>query len=281
MAITKIGRLFYYTIIVFCFFACTDSSDTNKKNKVTEQPIIEPIQQLSAKVITTFPHDVNAFTEGFLFYNNQLFESTGATNDLPQTRSLFGIVNFTDGLIKAKAEINKHKYFGEGIAVINNQFFQLTYKNQICFVYDAKTFKLQKQFTYSNAEGWGLTTDGKELIMSDGSCNLYFINPSNFNITHSITVTNNGYAEDHLNELEYIDGSIYANVWMTNYIIKINPTTGKIISIIDASAIVYQELLNNPTAKELNGIAYNSETKQLLITGKMWRKIYQVEFIEN
>jgi glutamine cyclotransferase len=220
-------------------------------------------------VLNTSPHDVSSFTEGFLFHNGQLFESTGATAELPQTKSLFGIVDVKTGKIDTKAELDKSVYFGEGIVVLKNKIYQVTYKNQVGFIYDAATYKKIGQFNYTNKEGWGLTTDGTSIIMSDGSNVLTYFNPEGMTITKTLSVSNNGYAEDYLNELEYINGFIYA---------KINPTDGKIVGIIDLSAIEGKERMTNVSAKEMNGIAFDSATNKILVTGKMWANIYQIDF---
>ncbi len=266
-------------LIVLLVVAC---NPTEPKKETTTQPteiVVESVvKDIPYTLVTTMPHDANAFTEGFLFHNNQLFESTGATSDLPQTRSLFGIVDIKTGKIDVKAELDKTIYFGEGITVLNNKLYQVTHKNQQGFIYDAKSYKKIGQFNYANKEGWGLATDGASVIMSDGSENLTYFNPDGMTVEKTVVVVNNGYIEEYLNELEYINGFIYANVWLKNYIVKINPSNGNVVGIINLENIVAKEKSVNATAKEMNGIAYNSGDNKILVTGKMWQHIYQIDF---
>lgn len=276
----KIIKPFSEILIVFLAVACnpTEPKKETTTNKPSETVVESTVKDIPYTLVTTIPHDANAFTEGFLFYNNQLFESTGATSELPQTRSLFGIVDTKTGKIDVKAELDKTIYFGEGITVLNNKFYQVTYKNQQGFIYDAKSYKRIGQFNYANQEGWGLTTDGTHVIMSDGSENLTYFNPNGMTVAKTLVVVNNGYIEEYLNELEYINGFIYANIWLKNYIVKIDPSTGFVVGMINLENIMAKEKASNPMAKEMNGIAYNSNDNKILITGKMWQNTYQIDF---
>lgn len=228
--------------------------------------------------INSCPHDINSFTEGLLVHKGELYESTGATKDLAPTRSLFGTVNILSGEINVKAEIDRTKYFGEGITILNGKVFQLTYKSKIGFIYNDSTFEKIGKFTIPSAEGWGLTTDGKNLIMSDGTDKLTYINPETLKVLKTVSVTENGKSANYLNELEYIKGYIYANVWTTNSIVKINPASGKIVGRLDLTTLANDARLNNPGSLEMNGIAYMPETGIVLVTGKMWPKIYLIKF---
>ena len=257
---------------------CDETPKTVIKTDEVKSLPENTVSEMSYSVLNTLPHDPSSFTEGFLFHNNQLFESTGATAELPQTKSLFGIVDMKTGKINTKVELDKTIYFGEGITVLNNKIYQVTYKNQVGFIYDATSYKKIGQFNYKNKEGWGLTTDGTSVIMSDGSNVLTYFNPDGMTVSKTLSVSNNGYAEDYLNELEYINGFIYANVWLKNYIVKINPSDGKIVGIIDLSAIEDKERMSNISAKEMNGIAFDSATNKIFITGKMWANMYQIDF---
>ena len=257
--------------------SCNESPKTVvKTNEV--KPIESSIAEIPYSVLNTYPHDPASFTEGLLVHDNRLYESTGATPELPQTKSLFGIVDLSTGKIDTKVELDKTIYFGEGIVILKNKIYQVTYKNQVGFIYDANTYKKIGQFNYANKEGWGLTTDGTSIIMSDGTNNLTYFNPDGMMVTKTISVSNNGYAEDYLNELEYINGFIYANVWQKNFLVKINPVDGKVVGIIDLSAIDSKEHDSNTGAKEMNGIAFDSNSNKIFITGKMWTSIYQIEF---
>jgi len=263
------------TIVFSTFFSCRN----NSKSRETNAPQISSnIALISYSVPNYFPHDTTLFTEGFLFHNGELFESTGSPGDLPQTKSLIGTDNLTTGKFSKKIELDKTKYFGEGIAFLNNKLYQLTYKNQTGFIYDADTFKKIGQFKYSNSEGWSLTTDGKNLIMSDGTSKLTFLDTSSLTPVRILNVTENGISQDSLNELEFIKGFIYANVWMSNFILKINPSSGAIVGKLDLSILTRDARNKNVKADVLNGIAYDSISDKIYVTGKMWPNIYQINF---
>ena len=215
----KTKLLPYFSIIIF-LFACNSNPD-NSKNTSTAIKATTPI--LNYDYIRSYPHDTTSFTEGLLMHNGKLYESTGYTREFPQTRSLFGVVNFTTGKIETKVEIDKKKYFGEGITFLNGKVFQLTYKTKIGFIYDATTFKKLKEFTFPSKEGWGMTTDGTNLIMSDGTNILTYLDPNTLKLVKNISVTENGNSLNNINELEFVKGYIYANVYTTNTIVKINP----------------------------------------------------------
>jgi glutamine cyclotransferase len=202
------------------FGSCSDNSN-NSGSTNSESIPTTPI--INYAVTHYFAHDTSLFTEGLLFHNGQLFESTGSPDELPQTKSVVGISDLETGKFNTKIEIDKSKFFGEGIVFLNNKLYQLTYKNQVGFIYDAKTFKQIGQFKYSNKEGWSLTTDGTYLIMSDGTNNLTYLDPVNFSPIKTLSVTEKGYPVDKLNELECIKGFIYANIWMSDFIVKIDP----------------------------------------------------------
>lgn len=265
-------------IIVGIFISCeTDKPkdikkvDTSTIVEVPETPII------SYTLVNTYPHDINAFTEGFLFHEGRLFESTGAPENLPQTKSLFGIVDLKNGKIDTKVEIDKSVYFGEGISILNNKIYQLTYKNQTAFVYDAKTYKPLGKYSYQNREGWGLTNDGKNLIMSDGSNYLTYFD-QNFNVTKTLDVSENGYTVDYLNELEYINGFIYANIYQSHEIVKIDPSTGNVVGKLDLTSLFQTSKTKDINSLETNGIAYDSISDKILVTGKMWPSMYEIKF---
>lgn len=274
------------------YFACLILSgtffigcDTGKqKEKIIEQPVVvesAKIPEIKFTVENQYPHDITSFTEGFLFHDNKLFESTGAPENLPQTKSLFGIVDLKTGKIDVKAELDKNIYFGEGIVFLNGKIFQLTYKNQMGFIYDGKTFKNIGKFNYANREGWGLTTDGKSLIMSDGTSYITYLDPTSFAVTKTLDVAENNYVVENINELEYIKGFIYANIWMTNTIVKIDPNTGDVVAKMDLSSLSAESKTKNPTSLEMNGIAYDSITNKVLVTGKLWPTIYEIKFPLN
>ena len=234
--------------------------------------------QLSYQVLNVYPHDTTSYTEGLLMQDGELYESTGHTEGIDYTRSLFGIVDRKTGHIAVKAELDKDKYFGEGIVFLKGRVYQLTYKTRVGFVYDAKTFKKLQEFTYPSEEGWGMTTDGTYLIMSDSTPDLHFLDPVNFRVVKSIKVMENNTPIDQVNELEYINGYIYANRYTKNYILKIDPANGKVVGRLDLSSLEAQARNKYPGSMEMNGIAYDSAADKVYITGKLWPDIYAIRF---
>ncbi len=224
-------------------------------------------------VIKTYSHDTGAFTEGLVYDNGTLYESTGGYGDT------FGVsssdvsslrrVDLENGNV-TKEILLASDYFGEGLTVVNGSLIQLTWQNGIGFIYNKETFALEGNFSY-NTEGWGLTYDGKELVMSDGTSNLYFLDPVTFQKTGQVTIHNGNASVTNINELEYINGDVYANIWLTQKIAIINPQTGTVKGIIDLTGL-YQ-----PNGESvLNGIAYDSQTNRLFVTGKNWPNLYQI-----
>lgn len=263
----------FFLLNLYIFNSC-------ESNKSFQNNAKRNIPSIKYKYVNSYPHDVTSFTEGLLISEGRLFESTGAPKEYPQTKSLFGIVNLTTGTIDTKVEIDRIKYFGEGIAFLNGKVYQLTYKGQLGFIYDATTFKKLNTFTFPSKEGWGLTTDGNVLIMSDGTSVLTCLDPGTLNVTRTISVSASGYARTtlRLNELEYIKGFIYANLWMTNTILKIDPVDGKVIGKLELNSFAKDAKNIFPGSLEMNGIAYDSTTHRTFVTGKFWPKIYEIEF---
>lgn len=259
----------------------TGCEEEKPKNIVTPPPVVveaPKIPEIKFTVEAQYPHDAGSFTEGLHFHEGKLYESTGSPDNLPQTRSLLGPVDLKTGKIDVKAELDRATYFGEGSVFLNDKIYQLTYKNQTGFIYDARTFKNIGKFSYTNREGWGLTTDGKSLIMSDGTSYLYFLDPVSFTVTKTLDVAEAGRVTENLNELEYIKGYIYANVWMTSTIVKIDPNSGDIVGKMDLSALLMESKTRNPNAQETNGIAYDSLSNKIMVTGKLWPTIYEIKF---
>jgi glutamine cyclotransferase len=266
-------RLLGILIIIVISTACSNpptGKRTGEKNNT--------IQTISFKVIRTYPHDTGSFTEGFLFHDNQLYESTGSPEEFPETRSVFGKVDLKTGKINIKAELDRNKYFGEGIVIFKDRLLQLTYKNQTGFIYDLKTFKNTGSFKYPNKEGWGLTTDGRVIIMSDGTNIITYLDPDSLKVTKTLDITFNGSSALYMNELEFINGFLYANVWTTNNIAKIDPATGKIVGIIDLSSLYNEARKTYRMSEATNGIAYDPLQDRIFVTGKFWPVIYQITF---
>ncbi|MBS1946402.1 MAG: glutaminyl-peptide cyclotransferase [Bacteroidetes bacterium] len=234
---------------------------------------------INYSVVNSFPHDTSAYTEGFLVHDGLLYESTGYEEGMPENRgSFFGVVNMKTGKIEVKAALDKHKYFGEGIAFLNGKVYQLTYRTKKGFVYDAKTFKKTGEFTFPSTEGWGMTTDGKYLIMSDGTSNISYLDPDNFKLVKVLGVTDNNGPVPDINELELINGYMYANQYRTNYILKIDTASGKVVGRLDFTTLDNEAKNKNPDAAEMNGIAYDPVAKKVYVTGKLWPNIYEVKF---
>ena len=225
------------------------------------------------KVVNTYPHDRSAFTEGLVFEDGVLYEGTGLNG-----YSNLRIVKLETGETLQIYELPP-QFFGEGVTIYGNKIIQLTWKSHIGFVYDKYSFKLMQDFNYPD-EGWGITHDGKHLIMSDGSSTLHFLDPETFKEIGQIEVSANDIPVTRINELEYIQGEIYANIWQTERIARINPLTGQVISWIDLKGILSPED-HSETVDVLNGIAYDSKNNRLFVTGKFWPKLFQIELIEQ
>lgn len=233
------------------------------KEKAQEQPAVPSI---GYSVVNSFPHDTNAFTEGLMIHNGQLYESTG------DKESWIGVVDIKTGSTTKKAQLDK-QYFGEGMTILNNKVYYLTWKHKTGFIYDFKSFNKIGEFHY-DTEGWGMTTDQKNIIMSDGSEKIYFLDTVSLKPVKTLTVTNNGEPLKGLNELEYVDGSIYANVWQTSTVVKIDMNTGAVVGLLDLTPLTKQARELKPEVDVLNGIAWHPATRLMLVTGKFWNYIY-------
>jgi glutaminyl-peptide cyclotransferase len=221
------------------------------------------------EIVHAYPHDPTAFTEGLFYLNGFLYESTGL-----EGHSTIRKVRLESGKVVQKIDIPA-KYFGEGIVNWDGQLVSLTWKSEVGFVFDVATFKQQKQFHYSG-EGWALTQDGKQIIMSDGTPELRFLNPGTLKETNRITVRLSGKPLRNVNELEWVKGEIYANVWQTNWIVRIDPHTGEVIGVINLSGLLSRSDVVPDQTDVLNGIAYDSKGDRLFVTGKNWPKLFEI-----
>jgi glutaminyl-peptide cyclotransferase len=225
------------------------------------------------KVIDVYPHDTNAFTEGLVYYNGFLYESTGLYGSSSLRR-----VDVDTGQVLQIYNLSS-RYFGEGMTIFDNEIVQLTWQNDTGFVYGLNSFAPLQNFSYPD-EGWGLTNNGSQLIMSDGSADLYFLNPQTFQRTGEITVHDGTTPIESLNSLAYINGSVFANVWPTSRIAVINPGTGQVTAWIDLTGIENLEGCRcNVENDVLNGIAYDAQDNRLFITGKMWPSVFQIQIV--
>lgn len=227
-----------------------------------------PVQQYSYAVVRSYPHSQEDFTQGLTYADDRLYESTG----LYGTSAV--IVKALDSGRAIKRFPLPDRYFGEGLAVVGDHLVQLTYQEQTGFVYDRNSLRVLREFHY-RGEGWGLTYDGQHLIMSDGSAKLYFLEPVTYRKERTLVVTRMGEQVRNLNELEYVEGRIYANVWLRNTIIQIDPVTGHVTGEIDLSELAARHVVS-PDAV-LNGIAHNPRNGTLLVTGKFWPALYEIK----
>ena len=227
------------------------------------------------QIIHTYPHDRRAFTQGLIYVDGHLYESTGLNG-----RSSLRMVNLTSGEVLQKHDLPE-EYFGEGLTDWGSALIQLTWTSHTAFVYDRFTFSQQRTFRYEG-QGWGLTHDETNLILSDGTSYLRFLNPRTFRVVRRIRVTDDdsGHAIDNLNELEYVHGEIYANVWQTDEILRISPRTGKIVGRIDLSGIIDKRELEGDGAV-LNGIAYDAAQDRIFVTGKLWPKLFEIKIVHR
>jgi glutaminyl-peptide cyclotransferase len=248
----------------FLFTACNNNNDT-PPDTVTETP---SVPMMSYSVTGSFPHDTSSYTEALSFYNGYVLESTGNYG-----RSRLLQYDLKTGKVNRQLKLDSN-YFGEGAVIFRDTIYQLTYKEKTVFVYN-KEFKKIKQLPL-NTEGWGLTTDGNVLIATDGSSNLYFYEPGSFRLLRTQSVTENGSLVSNINEVEYVNGFIYANQWQTNYILKIDVNSGQVVSKMDLGQLDIRAKAKYPRSEALNGIAYDSTTKKLYVTGKWWPEIYEL-----
>ncbi|KAA9038609.1 glutaminyl-peptide cyclotransferase [Ginsengibacter hankyongi] len=274
-----IRKLLPFALIVL-LFSCNNNStpDIDTSLPVSRPNNIPPPEPITFTVDSVYPHDPKAFTQGLQFYKGKLYEGTGE----PKISSL-RIVDIKTGTPEKKYVIPDPTIFGEGITIFKNKIYQLTWQNHKIFVYNLDDI-MHPIATYNwSLEGWGLTNDGNNLIISDGSSKLYYVRPDEaskqMRTIKILTVADNTGELDSLNELEYIDGYVFANRWYNNHIIKIDTSNGHAVGIMDLTGLLHQYDPNDQVGDEavLNGIAYDSTTKKLYITGKDWPKLFEVK----
>jgi glutamine cyclotransferase len=225
-----------------------------------------------AVVVRAYPHDPEAFTEGLFYEDGFLYESTGERSDIRKVELATGRVLLRRALAPA--------YFGEGIVDWKGRLIELTWRNQVGFIYDLATFRPLGHFDYAG-EGWALTKDARELIMSDGTPRLRFLSPTTLKVTHTLDVTADGAPVQNLNELEWVKGEILANIWMTTRIARIDPASGHVTGWIDLTALIRQSGAPNDPDAVANGIAYDAAHDRLFVTGKLWPKLYEVRLVKR
>ena len=261
------GRKLGYQNIKALIYFEDDTVSTNTRVEVASG-IVPKLFKYT--VVNTYPHDTLSFTEGLEFYRDTLFESIGQYN-----KSKLLKTDYRTGKIYKNHDLDG-KYFGEGITVINNKIIQLTYKELTGFVYNADTWKVEKTFAFDKKiEGWGMTNDGKNIYQSDGTEKIWTMNPETQKLTDFINVYTNDSKIKSVNELEWINGKIYGNIWQKDAIAVINPQTGAVEAVLDLSAL--RAKVTNKEAEVLNGIAYNKKTNTIFVTGKNWDKMFEIK----
>jgi glutaminyl-peptide cyclotransferase len=236
----------------------------------SQPPRSGPVPVFGYRVVHVYPHDSKAFTQGLQYVDGFLYEGTGLFGSSSIRR-----VNLETGEVVQRRNL-AGAYFGEGITVLKTQLIQLTWQSEIAFVYDKATFEPLRTFSY-RGEGWGLTYDGVNLIMSDGSNQLRLIDPATFAERRRISVTASGAPLIHLNELEYMKGEILANVWMTDLVARVSPATGRVTGYIDLRGLLTPS--ERGSADVLNGIAYDERNDRLFVTGKLWPKVFEIHIV--
>lgn len=234
----------------------------------------KPIPVYGVQVVRTTPHDINAFTEGLFFLNGYFYESTGLDG-----HSSVRKVKVETGQVVQRANLPP-EMFGEGIAAWHGNLVGLTWKSQVGYVLDLDSFDTKGKFGYPG-EGWGLTHDDTELVMSDGTSDIRFLNPNTLVETHRIHVTAQGRPVDQLNELEWVEGEIYANIWQTDRIARIDPKTGEVVGWIDCKGLLSMKDFIPQHTDVLNGIAYDPASRRLWVTGKFWPKVFEIKLVRR
>lgn len=252
----------------------TDGLKNTRTKAVTVISDLSP-EQLTYQTVNNYPHLKTSYTQGLEFYNGYLYEGTGENGHSKLLK-----VDLKTGNPVRSFDLDD-KYFGEGITILDGKIYQLTYRAKKGFVYDLETFAVLDSFVFKSAQGWGLTNDGTHLIMSDGTHVLSWVDPEDFSVVKQLQVANNKAVINNLNELEYVDGVIYANVYTTDVIVKIDAETGKVLSEINMGGLINMYHNQNDRIDYLNGIAYDRENNRMFVTGKLWPRLFEVKFVEK
>ncbi|WPP52114.1 glutaminyl-peptide cyclotransferase [Catalinimonas niigatensis] len=251
--------------LLLCFFLMMGCGERQSR-QTAENPVEK--ESLPYEVRMTVEHDPNAFTQGLVYHQDKIIESTGGDS------SWIAEYDVTSGTYERKVTLNQN-YFGEGITVLNGKLYQLTWQSKTGFVYDVNTFEKLREFSY-DFEGWGITHDNQHLIISDGTDKLHYFDTLSLEESFVKSVKNNNRKASKLNELELIDGYIYANQWQTNYILKIDTATAEVVQELNLDYLAGEIAKRNPEADVLNGIAYDANTGDVFITGKLWPRLYVI-----
>jgi glutamine cyclotransferase len=266
-------RVFLLWLTVVVAIGCNNPEPTTSADTSTETPASTNPANIDFTVNKSYPHDATAFTEGLQYQGGNMLESTGLLGKSDIRR-----YELATGKILQKTKLD-NAFFGEGCTQLGDKVYQLTYKQNTCLVYDAATLKKINSFTYNFGEGWGLTNNGKELIMSNGGNNLFFFDPVGFKELRRVGVSNQYGPVGSINELEWVNGFVYANIWQRDLIVKIHPETGEVLGQMDLADLRIKANIPAPDGESdyvLNGIAYDSVGKRLFVTGKNWPLLFEL-----
>lgn len=272
-------KIFPLSVLAFSWFIVFLGINTciagfmgcKNKDTTTVGPQIPMASIMNHSIVQTFKHDTSSYTQGLIIYNGAMYEGTGL-----EGHSKLMKVDMTTGNILQSISLEQ-KFFGEGITILRDTVYQLTWQNKVVFVYTVKDFKKIKEYKI-DTDGWGLTNDGQNLIVSTGSSDLFYYDPSTFKLLKTQTVTEGGSPINNINELEFINGYVYANQYQAPYILKIDPATGVVVAKADLTNMWRRIQAIDPKADVPNGIAYDAATKKIYITGKLWPELYEVQF---
>ena len=259
-------------IIALAMLASVVACGSQQQKSVAQPQIVQPTTY-TYKVKNVYPHSVDSYTQGLQFVDGVMWEGTGEYGS-----SQIVTYSLGDAEPKVLSKLPRSE-FGEGITLLGNELYQITWESNICHVYDPKTMQKLRDFRYPG-EGWGLTSDGEKLYMSNGTATIFKVDPATFRRESRITVTLRGEALNYINEMEWIDGKIWANVYTTNYIVIIDPATGVVEGVIDCEGLLSDEDITTRT-DVLNGIAYDAVTKRIFVTGKRWNKLFEIEIVKR
>ncbi len=258
------------SIALLLTHACSDDP-TGPKPPGPDTSTTDTVTIYTFEIVGEYPHDQDAFTQGLVYYNGFLYEGTGLWRASTLRR-----VELETGQVKQIHHLAP-SYFGEGITIVGDTILQLTWQSRIGFIYNRESFEQVGTFGYDR-EGWGITYDGEHLIMSDGTARLYFLDPDTYEVDHYVEVREEGAYIARLNELEYIRGRVYANVWLTDRIVIVDPATGDVVAWIDCTGLKEAGGITEPV-DVLNGIAYDAAGDRLFVTGKLWPKLFEIDLV--
>lgn len=265
----RVRILLVFGLSVACLQCNGGANSNTPSNPANKAPGNAVVAKYGYQIVSISPHDSNAFTQGLIFAGGKLYESTGEVG-----RSSLREVDPKSGKVLKKVDVPE-PYFAEGITLLNGKIYQLTWQHELGFIYDAQKLEPIGRFNY-DGEGWGLTTDGRSLILSDGTNRLRFLDPDSFRVTKTIAVLDGETSINALNELEYINGEIYANIWHDERIATINPETGRVTGWIDLTGLLQPGDVQDEEGV-LNGIAFDQSANRLFVTGKLWPRLFEIK----